>query len=101
MVGLTPILGWSATIVLSINMIPQVIETYWKQSSADLSYTFIALNLLACMLFMWWGSRIEEGQAEVIVSNAVVALCDIALLASKFLFKKEDNSLEKETNVGL
>ena len=100
MVNLEPIIGWAATVVLAINMAPQVIETFYYKSSADISITFLALNLLACALFIWWGTYLSEGILQIVVSNVLVAICDILLLISKFLYKEVKLSdAEKSTIV--
>ena len=79
---ITNIIGYLAATSLCITLLPQLYHTYKLKKVDDLSYIFIFLQIVTCVLFLIYGILLYE--ATLILANSLV-LSQILLL---LIFKK-------------
>lgn len=64
------IIGYFGAFFLTITLIPQIIHTIRTKKVDDISYYFIGLQILTCVLFLIYGIMIFE--KPLILSNSIV-----------------------------
>jgi MtN3 and saliva related transmembrane protein len=88
---MTLLIGYCATVVGSLLLVPQVIKTYKTRRVHDLSFLFIILYILNSVLWLAYGLLIDA--KPVAIANAVaLALC-IAQLVFKLRFRDRGEDL--------
>lgn len=81
----TIIIGYCATVVGSLLLLPQVIKSYRTRRVHDLSFLFIVLYILNSVLWIAYGLLI--GANPIVIAN-IIALClCITQLVFKFKFR--------------
>ena len=90
------ILGYVGGCVLSIQTIPQIIKSIQNNSSKDLSYLFLCINIFGLMLMTMYGILKEAPPLYI------PTICSM-FLASILLFIKliQSNTNQKNDNVTL
>lgn len=73
------IIGYLGSFFLIITLIPQIVHTIKTKKVNDISYGFIALQIITCILFLIYGIMIYEN--PLIVANSIV-LSQILLFLS-------------------
>lgn len=63
--GLTDILGWTATILFTICYIPQIIKTYKSNTVAGLSFRLLFISLLGNIIALWYATRIKQPPLQI------------------------------------
>ena len=81
---ISDIVGYVATGLLAITMIPQVYKTFKSKKANELSWIYLILQFIANILFVFYGFGINS--LPVIISNCVVAACSSALIGAKMYF---------------
>jgi len=72
------IMGFSASIIISISFIPQTYKTITTDQIKDISYSFIILNIIACVMMVIYG--FHENVIPVVISNSsILANCCVML----------------------
>jgi MtN3 and saliva related transmembrane protein len=79
------IIGYIGATCLTITLLPQLYKTYKEKSANDISYGFIALNLLTCILFLIYGILLKE--IPIILANVILLIQNIILLFLKKNYK--------------
>ena len=82
------ILGFLAAFCLVITLLPQVFHTWKIKKADDISYGFLLLQILTCLLFLLYGILLEE--LPLIIANTLVISQSLTLLVFKILFKKKN-----------
>ena len=72
------IMGFTASIIISISFIPQTYKTITTDQIKDLSYSFMILNIVACSMMVAYGLH-EEVIPVVISNSSVLANCSVML----------------------
>ena len=75
------ILGFSASLSLTITLLPQLYKTFKHKKLDDISYGFFFLNILTCTLFLSYGILLNE--IPLILANIVVLTQWIILFIAK------------------
>lgn len=81
---LKDILGYCAAASLVITLIPQLYYTFKKKKADDISYGFLCLQVLTCLLFLIYGILLEE--TPLIVANTLVLTQSFMLSLMKWYF---------------
>jgi uncharacterized protein with PQ loop repeat len=82
------VFGWSSGILCFSVLIPQIIHTWRVKSAHDLSYWFLALNLLCSSLFV--GYALVIGSLPMLVCDIIVVCLGIGLICSKYILDKRN-----------
>ena len=62
--------GYCGAACLTITLIPQLVHTCKTKRVADISYGFIGLQILTCILFLIYGVMLREN--PLIIANGLV-----------------------------
>ena len=81
---LKDILGYCAATSLVITLIPQLYYTFKQKKADDISYWFLCLQVLTCILFLIYGILLEE--SPLIIANTLVLCQSFTLSLMKFYF---------------
>ena len=81
----TDIIGFSASISLTITLLPQLYKTFIHKKLDDISYGFIILNFLTCFLFLSYGILLKA--LPLILANSLVLTQWIILTSAKIYFQ--------------
>ena len=82
------ILGYSAAVCLIITLLPQVHLTWKTKRADDISYGFLCLQMITCLLFTTYGILLEE--IPLIIANSLVITQSISLFIMKIVYSKND-----------
>ena len=82
------IIGYIATALIVVAYIPQVIETYKKQSAEGISSKFLLLMSVSCFLWVIYGACVDS--IPLILTNTLSLLQVAFILQYKLNFKKND-----------
>jgi len=93
------IIGYIGATCLTITLLPQLYKTYRDKKADDISYGFISLNLLTCILFLTYGLLLKE--PPIILANVVLLIQNMIL----FMLKKKytiifNNKINPYPNIG-
>lgn len=66
------IMGFTASIIISISFIPQTYKTINSEQIKDLSYVFVFLNIIACIMMVIYG--LHNNVLPVVISNGSVLI---------------------------
>lgn len=86
--GFETIIGFTAGILTSISMIPQLIKVLWKKQVADLSWLMICVLLAGVSLWVYYG--ILKNEWPIILSNGLSVIINLILLICVFCYKKKE-----------
>ena len=78
------IFGYLGATFLTITLIPQLIHTIKTKRVSDISYVFICLQILTCILFLIYGIMLVE--KPIIIANGAVFLQLLLFLGLKIKF---------------
>ena len=81
---ITNILGYCGAVCLVISLIPQLIHTYKLKKVDNISYLFICLQILTCVLFLIYGILLME--IPLILANSCVLIQLIILMFFKKIY---------------
>ena len=82
------IIGFTAGILTSISMIPQLIKVLWKKEVADLSWLMICVLLAGVSLWVYYG--ILKNEWPIILSNGLSVIINLTLLICVFCYQKKE-----------
>lgn len=77
--------GFSATVISTVSLLPQVVRTWKTKSTKDLSLSMTLLGAFGTSLWLTYG--ILLGALPVIVANALVMMCFLTLSFFKLKYK--------------
>lgn len=80
------ILGYSAAFCLVITLLPQLYFTWKTKKAEDISYGFLGLQIITCLLFLTYGILLEE--IPLIAANSLVITQSISLLIMKIVYSR-------------
>ena len=83
----TEIVGYLGAGCLTITLLPQLYHTIKTKKVDDISFGFIALQIITCILFLIYGIMLKE--KPLIIANSLVGIQIIIFLGLKILFKKK------------
>lgn len=78
-------IGYIGTTLLSITLLPQVIQTYKSKRTEGISFTFLLLQFMSNVTFIYYGYLIHS--LPVISSNIIVLGFTISLLIAKHKYR--------------
>tara|TARA_B110000967_G_C18779202_1_gene507348 strand:- start:839 stop:1102 length:264 start_codon:yes stop_codon:yes gene_type:complete len=76
--------GYLGATCLTISLIPQLIHTIKTKRVSDISYGFISLQILTCILFLIYGVMLLEN--PLIIANGVVLVQLLIFLGLKIKY---------------
>lgn len=79
------IFGYLGAFFLIITLIPQLYHTIKTKKVNDISFLFISLQIITCILFLIYGILIKE--TPLIISNSLVGIQIIVFLYLKIKYK--------------
>ena len=82
--NLSEIIGYFATFFLVITLIPQLFHTIKTKKVDDISYVFITLQIITCLLFLTYGIMIYKN--PLIVANSIVLFQVLLFLILKIKY---------------
>lgn len=90
---ITNIIGYSAAVVGTTIMLPQLIKSIKTKSAGDISLLMLLIFLLNCVLWVAYGTLIKS--FPVIISNGIVFVIVFSELLIKLKYEKNFKSLSK------
>ena len=81
------IVGYLGAGCLTITLLPQLYHTIKTKKVDDISFGFIALQIITCILFLIYGIMLKE--KPLIIANSLVGIQIIIFLGLKLLFRKK------------
>ena len=66
------VFGYLGAACLTLTLLPQLYHTIKTKKVQDISYGFIALQILTCILFLIYGIMLKEN--PIIIANGVVCI---------------------------
>ena len=73
------LMGFTASIIISISFIPQTYKTLQQKEVSDISYSFMAINIVSSSLMCIYG--IYHSYIPVIISDGSVLINCIIILS--------------------
>jgi MtN3 and saliva related transmembrane protein len=83
------VFGYTGCILLGITLIPQIYKSYKSKSMDDVSFSFIILQNITCIIFIIYGSLLE--QTPIILANCIIGLQCLVLFTMKIIYKGDNN----------
>lgn len=80
------IIGYSAAVVGTSLMLPQVYKSYKTKSVSDLSWLMLVLYFLNCVLWLTYGILINA--LHVILTNAIALIISVVQILLKKRYSK-------------
>ena len=80
------IIGYSAAVIGTSLMLPQVIKSYKTKSVADLSWGMLILYFLNCALWLIYGILITA--SHLILTNAIALIISVIQVLLKLRYSK-------------
>ena len=80
----TEIVGYLGAGCLTITLLPQLYHTIKTKKVDDISFGFIALQIITCILFLIYGIMLKE--KPLIIANSLVGIQIIIFLGLKISF---------------
>ena len=81
---ITEAIGYCGAACLTISLIPQLVHTIKTKRVSDISYGFISLQILTCVLFLIYGIMLLE--KPLIIANGVVFIQLLIFLGLKIKY---------------
>ena len=78
------VFGYLGAACLTLTLLPQLYHTIKTKKVQDISYGFIALQILTCILFLIYGIMLVE--KPIIIANGAVFLQLLLFLGLKIKF---------------
>jgi MtN3 and saliva related transmembrane protein len=78
------IVGYLGAGCLTITLLPQLYHTIKTKKVDDISFGFIALQIITCILFLIYGIMLKE--KPLIIANSIVGIQIIIFLGLKISF---------------
>ena len=78
------IIGYAAAIFLVVSLLPQLVHTYKTKKVNDLSYIFLCLQIITCILFLIYGVLLEE--VPLLLANGCVLFQLVILIYFKTIY---------------
>lgn len=82
--SLVAAIGWIATVLAVVSLLPQVLRTWQTRSATDLSATWLVIALASMVLWIAYGALLSAW--AIVVANAATLLLVLLLLAMKIRF---------------
>lgn len=79
------LLGYVATSLNIVMMLPQVLRTWKTKQTKDLSLTTLVIFFIACLLWIVYG--IANSAVPIIIANSVIGANNLFLIILKFRYK--------------
>ena len=95
----TEIFGYLAAATLLSTLIPQIIKTIKKKKVDDISYVFVFLQVITCVLFLIYGILLKEN--PIIIANSLLLCQTILMLSLKIIYGTKKNKPSQENNNNL
>lgn len=83
---LVNIIGYSAAVIGTSLMVPQILKSYKTKSVADLSWGMLILYFLNCALWLMYGILISA--SHVILTNAIALVISIIQVLLKLRYSE-------------
>lgn len=80
------IVGYSAAFCLVITLLPQLYFTWKTKKANDISYGFLFLQIITCLLFLTYGILLKE--TPLITANSMVITQSILLFIMKVVYSR-------------
>lgn len=87
----TELFGYLGAFFLTITLIPQLILTCKTQKTDDISYGFIALQILTCIFFLIYGIFLNAMPLMIANSTVLTQLLIMAFLKFKYSYLNLNN----------
>lgn len=91
---LSQLLGYLATFLFSVVMIPQVIKTLQRNSVKDISLSMLVISLLANCVALWYAILIH--QMPLIVKYVIAGTVLIAYICLYFKIRNRESSMSEQ-----
>ena len=93
--------GYIASVLLSIVLIPQIVQIVKTKSADDISYHFISIHLVMTFLYILYGIGIYQDTSFYValpsfIGNTFSLLTMITMLILKIKFDNDDYQKSKE-----
>tara|TARA_B100001093_G_scaffold385581_1_gene371422 strand:+ start:249 stop:509 length:261 start_codon:yes stop_codon:yes gene_type:complete len=82
----TEIVGYTGSFFLVTTTIPQIIHTFKLKKADDISYLFLSLQLLTCVLFLIYGIMLKQN--PLIIANGIVGSQVLTMIGLKKKFSR-------------
>ena len=82
----TEIVGYTGSFFLVTTTIPQIVHTFKSKKADDISYLFLSLQLLTCLLFLAYGIMLKQN--PLIIANGLVGTQVVAMIGLKKKFSR-------------
>ena len=81
------ILGWIGSILLTLNLIPQIYKIHKTHKAEDISSTFLIVNTMGLIMYSFYGWYYRI--LQVAVSTSISALMCIYIMILKIKYDKD------------
>ena len=85
------IFGYLGAFFLTVTLIPQLILTFRSKKTDDISYGFIALQIITCIFFLIYGILLEAMPLILANSTVLTQLLLLGILKLKYSYFNLDN----------
>jgi len=82
--NLVATIGWIATVLAVVSLLPQVLRTWQTRSATDLSATWLIIALTSMVLWIAYGTLLSAW--AIVVANAATLFLVLLLLVMKVRF---------------
>tara|TARA_B100001057_G_C22259127_1_gene722494 strand:- start:64 stop:324 length:261 start_codon:yes stop_codon:yes gene_type:complete len=82
----TEIVGYTGSFFLVTTTIPQIVHTFKSKKADDISYLFLSLQLLTCVLFLAYGIMLQQN--PLIIANGLVGTQVLTMIGLKKKFSR-------------
>lgn len=89
-------IGYTGSLLISINLIPQLYHIYRIKNAQSISTISFILNIIASILMIIYGFLINK--MPILISNGMVLIFSIIMLFLKYLYKDGEKEKEIENN---
>ena len=79
------IIGYIASFFLVTTTVPQIIHTIKIKKADDISYVFLSLQLVTCVLFLLYGILLNEN--PLIIANSIVGSQVLCMIVLKRIYR--------------
>lgn len=83
--------GYIGSLLISINLIPQIYHIYKIKNAKSISVVSFILNIISSILMIIYGLLINK--IPIIISNSMVFIFSIIMLFLKHLYKEENENI--------
>ncbi len=83
--------GYIGSLLISINLIPQIYHIYKIKNAKSISVISFILNVFSSILMIIYGLLINK--IPIIISNSMVLIFSVIMLFLKHLYKEEDENI--------